>query len=333
MRARIEVRRSMGFSLRVVAAAEKVSVSVVRRAIRPSPARRPPPPTAAQKRRNRKLRQFVRARVDRRGVAMPLYPSVRALSRALSVAGAPASRSTVWRLLRGWGMHARVRRPVPCLDPVNLDRRLKYCRYWLAQSLRARESIVWSDETWLSCADWGSRTQWCSPGEAPCRLRQAAYNVPRVQIWAAFGVGWRSPLVVFPQRETGEDAAPGTGWRLNSERYIKRCLARIVGDMKGRIYMQDGARCHTSAAVLRYLDRKQVKRINDHPPYSPDLNMAELAWVPFKRGVDAEGPRTLDELIAAAHKAWAAIPQTELNAIAKHFTNVLKRVVQNKGKP
>ena len=44
------------------------------------------------------------------------------------------------------------------------------------------------------------------------------------------------------------------------------------------IFVQNGAPCHRSASMQKYLDSKFICVINDWPPHKPDLNIIENMW-------------------------------------------------------
>ena len=60
--------------------------------------------------------------------------------------------------------------------------------------------------------------------------------------------------------------------------------------------MQDSAPCHKSASTLGYLERKNVRFLNDWPPQSPNLNIIKILWVTLKKKVTERCPRNAGEL-------------------------------------
>lgn len=144
-------------------------------------------------------------------------------------------------------------------------------------------------------------------------------------VWACFGYGYKSELVIFPSRR--DDDGILKAFRLDSKRYVKRCLQKVVPDIlaRGKTLLQDGARSHASQHTTQYLLRKGVPFFCDFPPYSPDFNMIEPLWKTFAERVGLLCPMTLDELCEAAKKVWNELPQSLLDAHAGHFHGALRK--------
>lgn len=157
-------------------------------------------------------------------------------------------------------------------------------------------------------------------------------NVPSFQIWAAIGYNWRSPIVFFPKCE---DDDKKRGWRLNSQRYISRCLRNkeVLAKLKrkGIKFLQDGARCHTSKLSLAFLKRNGIDVIDNYPASSPDCNPIEALWVVLNAGIARRMPTTVEELKKATLEAWREIPQSVINRYVMGFQKHLKTVVRRKG--
>lgn len=162
------------------------------------------------------------------------------------------------------------------------------------------------------------------------RERRRLHNIPRIMVWAAVGIGFKSGVVMFPQKTAGGE----TSFCLNANGYVRRCLNPIVAKVSAqrRIFQQDGARPHQNNHVRDYLRKKDVMYIEDWPPYSPDLNMIEYVWPLLNARISELQPVTMQELKAAIPKAWANIPQQEIDAVCKGFRNKLNEVLRNNGR-
>lgn len=263
----------------------------------------------------------------------PAFPSAASIANELR--GEPSitvSAATVRRDLRCGGFVSRVRRRVPTKEARVEAQRLAFCKMILSWSVQKAESIVFSDEHWISINDCSGRRQWCKRrlrGKDLCtRQIKRLQNTARVQIWAAVGVGYKGPLVLFPQKGPDDD-----GFRLNGHSYVRRCLQRMVPDLvqQGRVFVQDGARPHVRQSVKQYLARKRVQWIENWPPYSPDLNMIEPLWAELNRAIGRRSPKNLEELIAVAQESWEAMPQAVIDAHCRHLRKKAREVADNDG--
>jgi hypothetical protein len=148
---------------------------------------------------------------------------------------------------------------------------------------------VWSDE--------------CSVKRSSGRQRSYVFRIPQqkwdkdkintykkdkwhtVMVWASFsGALGRSDLVVIER----DKESPKGG-------YSARSYLQILDDQIPRVYepgfqfMQDNAPIHKSKLVAKWFKENVVDVIN-WPPYSPDLNPIEHAWVQLKEMLHKQFP-------------------------------------------
>ena len=82
--------------------------------------------------------------------------------------------------------------------------RLQFAKRWVGKKKHTR-TWVFSDEHKMSVNDFTARTMLLVPGRKVIpRAKQDCRNIPRVMVWAAIGLGVRSPLVVFPQENDAD---------------------------------------------------------------------------------------------------------------------------------
>ncbi len=284
-------------------------------------------------RRRKLVKELARKRVTCNGRPYPIHGSATSIQQALHKKGLFTSKATVLRDLRRAQLVCRVRRRVPTREPAVHEKRRLFCASWLRRS-KDHKKVVFSDEHTVSINDHTSRTMWVAhEDEVLPRERRRLQNVPRIMVWAAVGIGFKSPIVLFP-----ETAADGDGdhrsFRLNAEGYVRRCLSKVSPSLtsRGRIFQQDGAKPHQNSRVRSYLEKKGVDYIKDWPPYSPDLSFIELMWPLLNRHVAERHPATMQQLRNAVIAAWGSISQQDIDAICRGFKKKLQEVLGKSGR-
>lgn len=164
----------------------------------------------------------------------------------------------------------------------------------------------------MSTNDHSSKRMFVQKGEKPLPLDvQRRQNVPSFQIWAAVGYNWRSPIVFFPLHDGPSTKGKKKAWRLNSRRYIDKCLSNPEVLRKLRepstVFQQDGVRPHTANIVKNFLREQGTTLILGFPAPSPDCNIIEAVWAILDRGISEPMPRTQAELKKATIRAWEEI--------------------------
>lgn len=283
----------------------------------PQPKRWSKTPSVAATRRRRCVYKLA-CRVAKRGNhEFAVYPSAEAIRRELVEKGFLCSHSTVLRDLHLLGFKCRVRKRVPVNDPEIHRRRLSFAKEQLRKPRSHFAHLVFSDEHVLSTNDNSHRQQWVRNCDRVLpRERKRVQCVPRVAVWGAIGVGFKSHLVILPQHNT-----EGEAFRLTADSYVRRCLSTVAKQLitGNRVFQHDGARPHIASQVGLYLERKEIKVLKHWPPYSPDLNPIEELWSLMNARVADEHPTTQQELEACAAKVWNRFAQNELDRFASSF--------------
>jgi len=254
------------------------------------------------------------------------FPSAPALKVQLALTGCTVSARTVQRDLRAAGFTSRVRKNVPTRDANVVRARARFCARMRRKGNRWMARIVFSDEHGMSTNDHSNRRQWVRPGDTLLtREKKRPTNVPRVQVFAAIGIGYKSDIILLrPTAAQLQDDARAS-FRQTAVSYIRRCLAKIKHGLRGRIFMQDGASAHTAGSTMAYLHGQGIEVLADWPPYSPDLNPIEHLWAELNRRVSNMHPQTQGELEAFTVVAWAAIPQSLIDKYVKGFLAKVRR--------
>lgn len=328
LRGQITALTNLGIPAKSISNFLEISLATVYRHRNPPRGVKKPRKVCRRIEKRRKLVcSLVRRRTTVHGRVFPQFCSASELTDELQKKKVSASRWTVWRDLHQLGFRSVVRKRVPTRDPVVLKKRLDFCSNWLRKGRNMCRKIVFSDEHTLSINDHTKRRMYVKKGQPPIpRERRRLQNIPRVQVWAAVGIDYKSPIVLFPQQDSNAE-----DFRLKHDSYIRRCLSLIAGNIRGRIFQQDGARPHVHHSVHNYLNAKGIEYIQNWPPYSPDINCAELIWPLLNERVAKQHPGTLDELTQAIRKAWSSITQQEINNRCEGFFKQAKTVVKNGG--
>lgn len=269
-----------------------------------------------------------------KGVKHPRFPSAPSIARELATRGGVAVHpATVWRDLHAMGFVSRVRRRVTTRDPAVLRRRAVFAKKTVKAGWAGFKKIVFSDEHMGNANDHSDRRQFVRRGTMPLRrLRTQTWNVARLHVWGAIGIGFKSQLVFLPEkRPVGEDDDSRRGVvdvRMNGDLYKRHCLQPVVPALVAgrRVFMQDGARCHWRQDVTAYLRRKNVALICDWPPHSPDMNPIETVWAVMKLRVGRMHVQTKGELRRAMQSVWDGMTQAEVDRICGGAWERMKRV-------
>lgn len=313
--------RARGESIRSVAKLLNVSSTTVARwSARPGPRNRTKTAKKASICPEKKamLQRLLKV-VNKKGEQV--YPSLRLLSRAARERGVNiGTANTVRRLLHRLHFTCRARPRTVWRKPEDAPRRLKFAREELRLGAGALRTRLFSDEKIFDCAVPTSRKAWVRKGSRPRPRREERWS-PSVHAWAVIGIDVRC-IIFF---ESGS---------VTKERYIAEVLkpALPIISAPGVTFMQDGARAHTAAQTLTYLERRGVKWLRNWPARSPDLNPIENVWGILQRRVATCGPTTREELKQFVEREFLAIPAEEINRTAGSYGAKLKRCVKNAGR-
>ena len=267
---------------------------------------------------NKKVQQNCRIKIQF-GSAKQIAVGVHELT------GERPSVSTVTRDLHALGFKNFVR-PKRTFAKKQVDAaRKKFAGKKIWRDTATVRRIVFSDEHFADNNDRTCRTQWARAKErVEARTQLSRFNVPAVQFWAACGYNFKSP-VVFVDFGKDED---GKTIRMNAKTYKSECLRPNAAALKRRrrLFMQDGARCHTAKLCRGFLEDCGLDYIKDWPAHSPDFNMIELVWALFDRRLALEPPaRSKDELKVQVMRVWEELPQAFINNICMHFVRTMRQ--------
>ena len=185
-----------------------------------------------------------RGRANRMIVTRNEFSSTPAIARELFQRGFTVHHATVRRDLLFMGFRSRVKPKGPRRVVGDVEQRLIFSKKYVGVDA-AR--FLFSDEHIADTNDHVGHRQWCPPGTAPDH-REYYHWSPKLHVWGLIGIGVKI-LVIFPK-----------GLAITSRQYIRRCLMNNVTTLSrpGMLFVQDGAKAHTSAESIGYLGRKGV---------------------------------------------------------------------------
>jgi len=334
--------RARGMSTTIIANRLNVARSTVTRSEESAvlPSNRPKRVTALCTRRNiavrRKLAKKLAAMSIKKvgwrgksGRAKPMvifrriFPSCVSISRELRARyNISCSPTTVRRDLAASGMEARVKPHGPRRKELDVEDRVAFATLHKDDDATR---YLFSDEKISDCNDHGGRYEWNEKGTKPSHLERERFGA-KIMVFGLIGVGVKKLVFLDGAGGDGESA------RMDHVTYQRKCLQPLMHVLQrpNAIFMQDGARCHTDAAVLKYLRSKRVE-ISSWPARSPDLNPIEVMWSRIQYLVDREAPSSVEDLRKFWQNAWDTISQDEVDRLVVSFSDRLKACIINRG--
>ena len=164
---------------------------------------------------------------------------------------------------------------------------------------------------------------------------------PGHMAWGCTASDGKSQLLILPRKTS-----------LNSANFIQKILVPHVSwlkstytkdQLRGAIWIQDGARCHTAAATEAWIRDKMERELGmvvigkargEWPARSPDLNCLDwCCWGPFKKRVQGYmGVPHINLLPGRMRRNWPlVITEDFVKRQMKKFRNRLQRVIDNDG--
>ena len=233
------------------------------------------------------------------------------------------SRSTVYRILKEYGIIKWLAKKRPMLNETAAFRRLQWCQNY--QHLTVGDWIHWifSDECSVERGT-GKRPQWVwrHTGQAYDKDKVQPTNKSKdvsVMVWAAISKDQLSDLIVMRR----DMSSRNQGYTANS--YIDALQLGLLSIWEpSKIFQQDNARIHTANKTKAFFREINLNWLVDWPPHSPDLNPIEHVWNLLKQKLYQLFPEA--ETWSGSHEA---IQERIEDVLIASWAQIDRRIVYN----
>ena len=239
--------------------------------------------------------------------------------------GVDISLSTVSRRLsKEFGLKSRKPAKKPKLTPRMMKKRFEFARNHIHWTVDDWGKVLFSDEStfqqFVVCHKHVRR---------PVGKRfHPKYTIPTMKhppsqmIWGAMSKNGTAGSYFL---------TPGT--TMNGSKYVELLKNKLLVHMNVHntiIFMQDGALCHRSKIVKKFLEENHVTML-DWPGNSPDLNPIENLWAKMKDLVAEKQPSNEKALNQCIKGVWVQkISENYCNSLIESMPHRLQAVIDAK---
>ena len=214
----------------------------------------------------------------------------------------------------------------PLLSKQQKEKRIKFAKKYSEWSVEDFRHILWSDEATFTVTGGGYDRVYRRPDSDaldPKYTTKTVKHPDSVMVWGCFSYYGVGDLVILPKNV-----------KVNQAVYLELLCDHLPDSFektKAKVFMQDGAPCHTAKTVTTWLKDCEVNYFSDWPGNSPDINPIENLWSIIKRRLRDLDTSSVPKLVAAIEQLWATLPPSHLQNLADSVPRRLREVLKRKG--
>jgi transposase len=245
----------------------------------------------------------------------------------------PISIQTARRRAHKLGYQNRRAVKKPFVNDKQAARRLAFATAHLNWTVDDWRSVLWTDE---SSFELGKNSKaisvWRQTDEKyrpECLEPTFRSGRSSTMIWGGFFDKTKAPVLFMPPGER------------NAASFIKNVYEKGLQPFMDGIdeahrptLMEDNAPVHTAILSRKYRANHGIKKIDNWPAQSPDLNPIENVWKDLKVAIQTlYNPRSIPELKEAISQAWDDYPTQTFDHLLESMPHRMKAVVDADGGP
>jgi transposase len=253
--------------------------------------------------------------------------STRAVAAELTAAGTSVSQMTVVRAAHDAGLmpHRPAKRPL--LTVADKARRLNFARQHINTDWHRVLFVDESTRTLYAAPNPHNDRVWAPRGSSvqPVEQRQSTWPASAVRMCGGVSAAGKTRLHLYSKR-------------LDADSYCHILSSVLLPDGNALFssgdwtLLHDRAPYHRAAAVMSFLSEHHPQHMSAAwPPHSPDLNVIENVWSIVKHAVDSERPTTRAALERTVRRAWACVPQQQIDNMIRSMPQRLRAVIDARG--
>ena len=253
-------------------------------------------------------------------------PTASSAQIAASMQSPPSARTIRRRLLVDFQLSSRRPAKKAKLSRKNIRDRLAFSRKYKDWTAEDWKKVMFSDEATFS--------QFASFKRHVRRPKNQRYNIryivptvkqaPTTMVWACFSARGRGGIWFMPKDTT-----------INAQVYLNILRDKLPTHMpilNCTVFQHDGAPCHRSVTVTRWLVANNIELLGPWPGSSPDLNPIENMWMMMKEKVAQMNPTSPKSLVDDIKRVWTtSVTPQYCEALASSMPRRIRAVLANKG--